>query len=36
MSGQRFSSAIYTGSLRHRRRRPVANRFRYGVYQLLI
>ncbi|NIR43717.1 MAG: DUF1365 domain-containing protein [Gemmatimonadetes bacterium] len=36
MSGKPFSSAIYTGTLRHRRRRPLANRFRYGVYQLLI
>jgi DUF1365 family protein len=31
-----FASAIYTGTLRHRRTGPAANAFRYGVYQLLL
>lgn len=36
MSLKPLSSAIYTGTVRHRRQRPVANRFRYRVYQLLL
>lgn len=36
MSRQVLSSAIYTGSVRHQRWLPVANKFRYGVYQLLL
>lgn len=30
------SSALYVGSLQHRRKEPVENVFRYGVYQLLL
>lgn len=36
MSARPLSSAIYRGTIRHRRFEPVSNRFRYGVYQLLL
>ena len=36
MSETPFGSAIYRGTIRHRRFEPVSNRFRYGVYQLLL
>jgi DUF1365 family protein len=29
-------AALYTGTIRHRRSAPVANSFRYGVYQVLL
>ena len=31
-----MNSALYVGHLQHRRLEPVENRFRYGVYQLLL